>query len=420
MLAPEILPFRALRYGRGAGDPANLIAPPYDVINAAQQRSLLAASPHNVVRIERPDDGDDGDRYKRAAATLAAWRQARILTRDVAPAIYLHEHGFTVRGQRHLRTGFSARVRIEPHKGGAVRPHEAVLEAPLADRVEMLRGLKTQVSPVFAMYPSARSLPIPDVAPELDFAVGGESHRLWVLSDPGDVSRVMAAVKGPLYIADGHHRYAAGRAYRDERQAKSPYWTGQEPENFVVMALVPTHDLLVLATHRLVRTRRDGSTSKELLGRLEPWFRIGTAPLGELEARVLEAGQRGTAFGLAGLDPDEGLVLTGKKEAIADAMPSERSAPWRELDVAILGEIVLSRVLGIDAAAVRSGAIGYTPDAGEALTALRERRAELALLLNPTKVEQVLAVADAEDAMPQKSTYFYPKLPTGLVLHPFD
>ena len=420
MHAPEILPFRALRFSPKAGDPGALIAPPYDVINAVQQQSLLAASPHNVVRIERPDDGDDGDRYKRAAATLAAWRQAGLLTRDAAPAIYLHEHGFEVRGTRHQRTGFYARVRIEPHKGGAVRPHESVLEAPLADRVEMLRGLRTQVSPVFAMYPSDRPLPIPDVPPDLDFAVGGETHRLWILSDPGDVSRVMAAVKGPLYIADGHHRYAAGRAYRDERRAKSPSWIGHEPEDYVVMALVPTHNLLVLATHRLVRTRCDGASTKELLGRLEPWFRIAMVPIAELEAKVAEAGQRGTAFGLAGLEPDQALVLTAKKDAIASAMPSDRSAPWRELDVAILGEIVLTRVLGIDTAAVRSGAIAYTPDASEALTALRERRAELALILNPTKVEQVLAVADAEDDMPQKSTYFYPKLPTGLVLHPFD
>lgn len=420
MHAPEILPFRALRFSPKAGEPGALIAPPYDVINAAQQQALLAASPHNVVRIERPDDGDDGDRYKRAAATLAAWKQAGVLTRDSAPALYLHEHGFEVRGKRHQRTGFYARVRIEPHKGGAVRPHEAILEAPLADRVQMLRGLKTQVSPVFAMYPSARALQVPDAPPDLDFAVGDETHRLWVLTDPGDVSRVMATVKGPLYIADGHHRYAAGRTYRDERREKSPSWTGHEPENYVVMALVPTYDLLVLATHRLVRTRQDGCSTKELLARLEPWFRVAMSPLAELEAKVREAGQRGTAFGFAGLEPDQALVLTAKKDAIAAAMPSERSAPWRELDVAILGEIVLTRVLGIDAAAVKAGAIGYTPDAGEALTALRERRAELALLLNPTKVEQVLAVADAEDAMPQKSTYFYPKLPTGLVLHPFD
>src|SRR5688572_8307722 len=189
MHAPEILPFRALRFTPEAGDPASLIAPPYDVISPAQQQALLAASPHNVVRIERPDgsssltagEGEEGDRYKRAAATLAAWRKAGILARDNAPAIYLHQHGFSALGSRHLRTGFYARVRLEPHRGGAVRPHEAILEAPLADRVEMLRGLRAQVSPVFAMYRSPAGLPIPDAPPDLDFSSGDESHRLWIL-----------------------------------------------------------------------------------------------------------------------------------------------------------------------------------------------------------------------------------------------
>jgi uncharacterized protein (DUF1015 family) len=428
MRSPDLRPFRALRYRPAAGEPGSLLAPPYDVISPALRDALLARGPHNVVRLElpeeRPGDASPAERYARAAATLAAWRAAGLLALDPRPAFYLYHQAFEWRGSRHVRRGFFVLVRLEsPGPAAAIRPHERTLAAPRAERLELLRRLRAQVSPVLSMYRPARPLPEPEGPPTISARADGEEHALWEVADPAAMRALAGAVAGPVYIADGHHRYATALAHRDEARVASRGRTGDAPEEFVLMALVPAADLLVLPWHRLVDA--DATVPRDLVARLARAFALrdlGEPDAARLTAALEEAGGKsGLAFVALGLGPGHAHLLTVRDPAAASAvLPAARSPAWRALDVALLEHAVLAAALGMGEETRPPGALRYTHDPAEAIAQVRSGRARLAFLLNPTPVEQVLAVADQGEAMPAKSTYFFPKLPTGLVLYAHD
>jgi uncharacterized protein (DUF1015 family) len=433
----DVLPFRALRYRpEVVPDLGAVLAPPFDVIDPAERQALLERSPCNIVRIELPNPENLATERPYAAAQelLHSWLTDGILFRDEQPAFYRYVQEFEREGRRVQRQALFARVRLEPWEAGVVLPHERTMAAPKRDRIQVMRHVRANISPVFALYRDTDGR-MPDLLAASESLGGstmtasGERHLLSPVADDATLQSISAFFRDrPLYIADGHHRYETALAYREECRAKAMRWSGGEPENFVLMALVAAEDpgLIVRAFHRLVRPP---SMPADLIGRLERYFQIddvtpksfdGTALL-RLLARLQAAGSAGrTAFGALGLEEGRLHLLTlGDVDAARTLMPGERSAAWKALDVSVLDEVILRSTLGADAEG-GAGAVDFTDDATEAMHALEGGRWPLAFLLNPTPVDQVLRVADAGDRMPEKSTSFYPKMPTGLVLNPFN
>ncbi len=424
----EIRAFRALRYDPRRADPALAIAPPYDVISPDEQRALYERSPHNIVRVEygeeRPDDHPGDDRYTRAARDLQTWLSDGLLTRDREPSMYRYLQQFEWRGRLREREAVFAAVRLEPWESGVIRPHEHTLSAPKADRLALLRATRTQVSPAYGIF-----RPKPDVTQSFvwpyhgetlfDATADGQRHVLNAVSDPAGFlafARRLAACD--VYIADGHHRYETALAYRDEVRDGAREWTGDEPENFVLMALTRADDsgLLVLPTHRIVRA---APASEEQMARIEAAFGVedlGDATVDEMLARI--GSGAGTRFVAVGLRPGVMQMLTLRDRAAAQAlMPTEQPPAWKRLDVSVFQYAVLQAAFGIDDTALAKGeSVTYTQDARAAYDAASSG-GNIAFLLNATPVDQVVAVADAGGRMPQKSTYFYPKLATGIVMY---
>ncbi len=427
----DVRPFRALRYDPAHADPALTIAPPYDVISPEQQSELYRRGPHNIVRIEygeqRPDDGAADNRYSRAARDLDAWLRAGVLLRDAEPAVYAYRQEFEWDGTRHARIAYFAVVRLEEWEKGVIKPHEHTLSGPKADRLDLLRATRTQVSPVYCVYRArdgAPAMPETPGDPLYDVEEDGQRHVLSAVRDASALRRFAAHLAAcDVYIADGHHRYETALNYRNEVRARSASWTGEEPENFVLMALTDAADagLLVLPTHRVVSPP---SSPSDALARIGRFFDVAEVSgdgdrLDALLDRLHAAGDGTTACGAVGLVPGAMHLLTLRDRAGIEAlMPAAEPAAWRRLDVSVLQFGILEHVFGIDAAALAAGgAVSYTQDAREACAAVEAGRARVAFLLNATPVAQVLDVADAGGRMPQKSTYFHPKLPTGLVMN---
>ncbi|HEX7346564.1 MAG TPA: DUF1015 domain-containing protein [Candidatus Limnocylindrales bacterium] len=438
---PDLRPFRALRFEPSrVGDLGAVMAPPYDVIDPATRQRLASRNPANVVRLDLPvEEAGDGpdDRYRRAARTLATWRSDGTLRKDPHPSVYVYEQRYRVPGSdaERVQRGFFARLRLEAYGPGAsVLPHERTLSGPKEDRYKLLRATGVNTSPVVALFDdpdggtadrlAAVTAGPPDIDVTDDDAV---SHRVWALPASGDgpasvVAGALLAAAGarPVTIADGHHRYETALRYRDERRMTRSCDEDPPFDYVLVLMLEATgQELTVLPTHRLVRGLGDeGATA--LLARATDLFDV--TPVASAEAMIKEfdanggPGGRGR-FGLwtrAG-----GAVLTARREAFEELLPSGGDA-LRALDVSLLGA-ALDRLSGIDADAVTAGAIQYTKSAADAIAAVDAGGGiDAAFLLEPTPVASIQAVAREGDVMPQKSTYFYPKALTGLVINPHE
>src|SRR2546427_398419 len=422
----DVRPFRAFRYAPGL-DLSKAICPPFDIISPEQQRTLHERSPYNAVHIELAYDSN-GDRYQRAAEALKHWREDGTLLRDEQPAFYLYDQQFEREAIPSRRRLIFARLRLEPWDRVIALPHEQTFGAPKEDRLRLLRAIRTNTSPVFLIYRDqlARIAPLlEDPAsdpPVTGFTGDGQKHTLRSIDDPRAIETLTSAFEREiLYVADGHHRYETALAYRDERRAAVSAWTGEEPENFALVALASSGDrgLLVLPIHRV--TAADVPLS-EALDRMQGLFSVEKLPsLDLIEGRLAEA--RGTpAFGLASAESDDLYLLTMAEAKTVDRLlPQDRSAAWRNLDYAIANHVILQRVLGLEESQMSDyNTLWFTEDAAEAVRDVRGGRARFALLMNPVPVTRVLDVADAGERMPQKSTFFYPKVPTGLVFNPLE
>jgi uncharacterized protein (DUF1015 family) len=437
---PDIRPFRALRYDPATiADPALVVAPPYDVIDAAQEARLLARHPVNVVRLDKPGEqpGDEADdRYRRAARTLAAWRSDGTLHKDPHPSIYVYEQTYQVPGTGVTRTqrGFFARLRLHAFDEGAVLPHERTMPGPKEDRYKLLRATGVNTSPVVALYddPAGAGRTVLDAftarAADVDLTDDDAvRHRLWAVPADGEAADAVGpllavASRGPVTIADGHHRYETALRYRDERRMSRS--CEEDPAFDYILTLfidAAGEPLTVLPTHRIVRGLGDDGAA-ELLARLDVLFEvrrdIGEA---ELRQRFEGAGLARGGEGRFGLwTRGGGALLTARREAFEESLP-DGGAALRSLDVTLLGGAI-ERLAGVDDDAVAAGAIAYAKSAGDAIERVEAGLdgADAAFLLEPTPVAAVLAVAADGDVMPQKSTYFYPKALTGLVINPHE
>jgi len=423
----EFLPFRGLRYQtERVGDLSGVIAPPYDVISPQQQASLYERSPFNVIRLEYGREPAP-EKYDLAARLLASWRgDDGALAAEAAPAFYRYHQRFTHGGRIYTRRAVIGRVTLAPLDAGVIRPHEYTMSRPKEDRLALLRATRTNISPIFALVADAdhrfaQALTGAAVAAETEGEdIVGQGHRIEVITDAAAVRALTDAVAGrPLYIADGHHRYETALAY----QAEQPH----DPAAAAVLMAVSAADdpgLLILPIHRLVRPRRPVD---ELETRLAEVFDLEDAgPLDEATVRALESRLSASAsaltLGALGVRPGRVLLLHLRDRAAVEArMPSERSTAWKALSVNVLQFGILEPLLGIDADALAAGEhVEFTEDAAEALAAVRATKVPLAFLLPATRAEEIIAVADTGDRMPQKSTYFYPKLGTGLVLNALE
>jgi uncharacterized protein (DUF1015 family) len=458
---PEIRPFRALRFDpEVVGDLGPIVAPPYDVIGPDLHQALLARHPLNSVRLELPmgEPGEDPDeRYRRVAKTFAAWRSDGTLRKEPRPAVYVYEQTYRIPGTKLERTqrGFFARLRLEPLGAeGGVLPHERTLSGPKEDRYRLLRATGVNTSPVVGMFEDpAREATvimagIAATPPDADVTDDDRvRHRLWVVpevtaphgdgdehdgaegqatsatvaADARATRLLQIAAAGPVYIADGHHRYETALRYRDERRMTRSCEPDPAFDFLLMLFLDAADDLTVLPTHRIVRELGDAGLARLAAG-LDRLFTIQPTDRSTIVARFEAAGELAGGEGRMGLVTRNGAWMLDAKRAAFESSLAPGGAAVRSLDVSLLSA-ALDALLGIDAAAVAGGErIRYVKSASEA-TALVDGHvdgADAAFLLEPTPVASILAVARDGDVMPQKSTYFYPKALTGLVLNPHE
>lgn len=438
---PEVRPFRALRYEPEiVGDLGAVVSPPYDVISPAAQLALLARHPKNVVRLDLPSEepGDEpDDRYRRAARTFAAWRSDGTFRKDPHPSVYAYEQTYRLPGTSAERAqrGFFGRLRLEPlGQGGGVLPHERTLAGPREDRYKLLRATGANFSPVVGLFGDASGTAAAALAsiaqgnPTIELTDDdGVHHRLWVVQadgEPDELPRALLTAAGaaPITIADGHHRYETALRYRDERRM-SRSCEEDPPFDYILALLLDATDatLTVLPTHRVISGLGDDGV-EALWAHVGELFVVGRVERFGLDSSFDAADLAPGGDGRFGLwTRHGGAHLVARREAFEGLLPSGGTA-LRRLDVSLL-QAALDRLCGIDPGEAATGdRIAYTKSAAEAMDWVDagSQDADAAFLLEPTPVEDVMAVAAQGDVMPQKSTYFYPKPLSGLVINPHD
>jgi uncharacterized protein (DUF1015 family) len=371
-VVPHLKPFRALRYDPGTVGPLDaVVSPPHDVVTPDRREALVTASPYNAVRLLNPESPEE------AARLIGAWRDEGVLVRETEPAVWILEETFPgLDGGTRTRRGLVARVELLPYSSGQVLPHERTFERQKDARLELLRAVRMKLSPVFLVHEGA-SPTIPERAPDMEATLDGVTSRVWRIAGDDAIAEALGRVDGRLLIADGHHRYETALAYHEEQ--------GTEESGYVLSTLVSHDDdgLEILPTHRLV----SGEPPE-----LDSSFRL---------TDIEQSAEAGTAA-LAGLDRDHPAFVLLRRDS-AQLAESEGA----ELDTAVIDRLPLEDVR-------------YTPSAVAAEEAVRGGRADAAFLVRAPTLDQVSAVARAGELLPEKTTYFFPKLTSGLVFSPFD
>ena len=416
----DVEPLRALHYDPAAvGDLSKVTAPPYDVIDERQRAELLARSPFNVVAIDLPVGGED--RYEAAREQFESWQLQGILVRDPEPALWAYVQDYVgPDGERRQRRGFFCRVRIEGYGPGGVRPHERTHPGPKEDRLQLTRATRANISPIFSLYSDTQQAawaalePATHESPWAEVTdADGTTHRVWRVTDPGAIAAVQAATRdAELLIADGHHRYETMDAYVQELG-------GEGEHRYILMCLVALEDpgLTVFPTHRVVRDL-DEARWEALAAALERDFEITDVPVDEI-APSDPSGPLQMGY----IDSREGRAkrLRLRDQAIADAALAGHSEAYRRLDTAVLEALVLKGALGLsDDDISHFQGMFYARDADEAIEMVRSGNYQAAFVMRPTPISQVREIAAAGENMPPKSTYFFPKLLTGLLFNPLS
>jgi uncharacterized protein (DUF1015 family) len=418
----DVQPLRALHYDPAVAGPlADVVAPPYDVIDSEQRAELLAGSPFNVVAVDLPQG--EPDPYEAARAQFESWQAQGALVRDGQPALWAHTQEYTgPDGQRRTRRGFFCRVRIEGYGPGRVRPHERTHPGPKEDRLRLTRATRANVSPIFSLYSDPTNAGWSALAPATQQPPFGEVtdgdgtvHRLWRVADPEAIAAVQAATReAELLIADGHHRYETMQAYAEEVEANGT--PPNDEHRYILMCLVALEDpgLTVFPTHRLVN-KLDEAKRTALAQALERDFHMREVSAAEV-APEPSAGPLELGYVRGG--DERAYRLTLKDQRIADEVLAGHSEAYRHLDTGILETLLLKGALGLsDDDISHFNGLFYARSTEEALRVVRAGEYDAAFLMRPTPVEQVRDVAAAGENMPPKSTFFFPKLLTGLLFN---
>ncbi len=422
---PDIKPFRGILYDGGRVDFNDVVAPPYDVISPEQQASLYKRHLNNVVRLILNNEEDP---YGGASRKYREWREHSILRQDDVPSLYVLAQSFSdADGKLIERWGCIAACRLEEIGKGSIYPHEKTLSGPREDRLRLFQSTNAMFSQIFSLYNDPRGIldaptrSVISAAPAVDVVFEGVRNRLWRLDDERHRNTIVSYLADEkVLIADGHHRYETALAYRNSRRLKNPDHTGKEPYNFVPMFFTNMQDpgLIIYPTHRLVHSLPSFNPVK-LLAEAEKYFVVteSSSPdafLGEL--RSIRKGGLGLALG----SPNRFVVLRAR-EAVSRAATEHLPAVLADLDVTLLHTIILKNILGMsDEAQEKKLFLKYEKETQRAISAAGAGEAQAAFIMNPTRIEQVKAVAASGMVMPQKSTFFYPKILSGLVLYSFD
>jgi len=425
----DIVPFRGLLYNQEKTGPLDRVtAPPYDVIKPQQQEELYERSPYNVVRLilgkEYPGDSETNNRYTRSAQVFAAWRQDKTLIQDAEPGFYVYRQDYTFAGRTLSRLGFFARVRLEDFSRGNICPHEFTLSKAKADRARLLRACRANFSPIFGLY----SDPSKNIDPLLQSATAGEPlatiddgnvvHRFWRFSDDGAAEKISAFFADRrIYIADGHHRYETALAYHEE--------TGDPGSAHVMMFLtnLDSDSMSIFPIHRLIRTPAPFDKN-DFLTRVTGYCEVepvsGLVDRAAVEAALGRLRQGGIGF-IAYLGNGEGCLLRVlSPDNILPLLDRDEPEDLKVLDVAQLHVGVLRGLLGIDTRkSDQQPQVAYKVDAAEGLSGVDRGEWDLAFFMNATRIDQVRRLAEKGIRLPQKATFFYPKLLSGLVINPF-
>jgi uncharacterized protein (DUF1015 family) len=424
----DVRGFRGFRYDLGrVGSLSDVVAPPYDVIDKTLQQKLYDLSEHNAIRLEltkdEPGDTETENKYSRAARTIKDWVTTEVLRQDTARSLYVYEQEFEAEGKTYTRRGFFARVRLEPFGTGRIYPHEQTLAGPKADRLKLYRATGFNLSPIFGLYPDpenavaallepfARNQP-PLVAKDHL----GVTNRLWVITDTHAISSVIGLMgPKPVFIADGHHRYETGLKYLEERKELGEVQDDEAAPNFCLMMLVSMSDpgLNILPTHRLL-SGLGATTSAEMKALLEPHFDIvesfGSDATGCWEHIQMDGSQAVLGFGTVA--DGQWFVAKLRDPARMAELAPEHSEEWRELGVSILQKLVLGEVLK-----GKNAAIQYVHLLKEVTDVVAAKACDVAVLVPPATMDHVETIAGNRETMPAKSTYFYPKVLTGMVFN---
>ena len=404
----EILPFRGIQYRSREKDLSRVLAPPYDVITPAYRDELYERDPHNIVRVVlNRTPGDEG--YFEAGETYARWLRDGVLQPDSADALYLLEQGFSDGGRMLRRFGLLARFRAEDPEKRIILPHEHTRAAAKQDRWRVLNATKANFSPIFLMFPDPQarfSALVADTIGRLPLAQFTDdahvSHRLWRVAETDAIGRFQELLGGvKSYIADGHHRHATALRYRDAVGPEGAWTLGY----FTPM---DTPGLLVLPYHRILS---DGPSLEDAAAKLREHFRVSRRESAEAAAASANASRAPYAFALA--EPGRGAILVEAEAGSESLLPDGVPPSLRALDTYFLHHAVLGPLLGIP-----DTTVSYVHSQAEAEDALARGACRLAVLMRATPVQQIVDVAEASQSMPAKSTFFHPKLPSGLVIHP--
>ncbi|MBI3920961.1 MAG: DUF1015 domain-containing protein [Armatimonadetes bacterium] len=438
-----IKPFKGIRYNPSLiPGLAEVIAPPYDVISPYYQKQLCGRHPHNVVRLilgeEHSDDDEHSNKYARAAHWFRQWLTENILAEEEAPALYVYDQTYAMpEGESRTRRGLFAALRLEPWEAGIVRPHEFTHPGPKVDRMKLFRASRANFSPIFGLYEDPgseveRALSVVEGTAPAAEAIDddGVINRLWVLREPDCLDRLSGLLEPrEILIADGHHRYETALSYRDELKQQASSWTGEEAPNFVLTVLVNLRSpgLTILPTHRIVDPLPVETSGKSLdfdtfLQQLSEFFSVeeldGTSTAQFLLGQLKPAHGSPEVCTLGMVTGKRAFLLRLRPESLSHPLlPRDKSPAFRALDVTLLHTFVIEHLLG---GKDNGCELTYVKDAGEGVAAVREGKDRMIFLLNPTRLEEVQAVAQAGEKMPQKSTYFYPKLTTGLVMRSLE
>jgi uncharacterized protein (DUF1015 family) len=443
MFMAEVIPFNGVRYNPEAIDNmAAVVAPPYDVITAAEQDGFYKRHPHNVIRLilgkTNPGDTPDDNVHIRSARSFEQWMADGVLVTDRTPAYYLTTVDFDIDGQRCKRFGLIARVRLEPFEKGVILPHERTFSKVKSERLLLRKACHANFSPIFGLFMDdanvlGRLQAICDhQSAVMDLVDGaGHRHRLWLVTDDQNVSFLQRFFEPKrIYIADGHHRYETALNYRRWVEENSADFTPDHPANYVLMSLSSMEDpgLVILPAHRLIK-HLPATVSAKLLKSVPDCFEvmpmdtsggIDTA-LATLNTTLAAHADR-QAIGLITKAPLTLQVLVLKEGVMQRLFAHELPEPLRVLDVTVLTHLIMMRLMGFDQAFMDDATkLAYRTTTGDAMRAISEGEAQMAFILNPTKIEQVRNVAENGLIMPRKSTYFYPKVISGQVfnrLHP--
>jgi len=453
---PLIRPIRAVRYADQAGsDLSALIAPPYDVLDEQAKANLLAAHPHNVVAIDLPHlpphtVGPD-EVYEKAGDIYRDWLSQQVLVRDESPALFVYHQTYTLAqgqgpnaGQTVTRRGLIANVKVQPFGQstdgtGGIHPHEQTFSGPKQDRMKLMCATRAQLSPIFGMYSDdlqsvqhllAQATQAKPASFKATTANDGVLHEVWAITDPDRIAQLSQAVAGKdIYIADGHHRYNTALNYRDKQLAEKGSLSPDDPANFCTFVLIAMQDpgMLVLPTHRVLGSMTGFSLEKfaqagEGKLKVQP-FGGTTGSLADLAAALPKAGPH--AIGLygptqAGDQPAMAIATTPSPDPLADAFPDHTQA-WRQLDVAIVQHLIVEQLCQPKFANPGTEISWKFPHSLDELKTMTDAdRNQLGLVMQPAPLEGIKKISNAGELMPQKSTFFYPKLATGLLINPLE